>query len=169
MAGILVLGQSHRAKGAPANSSSASGKPVSAVTVFMVADRPPDDPGGADNVIDGNASTYWSTDVYPNAKFGNLYPGIGLAIELSSSATLHQLQVVSPSIGWTAQTYVSEVPVASGQPVSAWGSPTDTVTSTTAVTTFDLHGRRGRYVLFWLDDLGPGPLYQARIARITVS
>ena len=57
--------------------------------------------------IDGNPTTYWHTDHYRNATFGNLYPGLGLAIQLKGSAVLHHLVVTSTTVGWSAQTYTS--------------------------------------------------------------
>jgi hypothetical protein len=180
VAAVLFVGQrSHRnsqggGQGTPAASG---GSRVSGVTVFMSDGRPPDDPTGTAFVIDGNANTFWSTDPYANATFGNLYPGIGLDLQLPSTTKVHKLKVTSPTSGWTAQTFVSADPITSGQAVAAWGPPTDTKTSTSTVTTFDLHGHAARYVLFWLINLGPPRAsvpgvpnrYQAKIAEISIS
>ena len=67
----------------------------------------PDDPQGLPYTIDGNPNTYWHTDYYGNATFGNLYPGLGLEIQLKRSGTLHHLVVTSSTVGWSAQTYTS--------------------------------------------------------------
>jgi serine/threonine-protein kinase len=179
VAAVLFMGQrSHRnSQGGPRTPAASGGSRVLGVAVFMSNGRPPDDPAGTAFVVDGNPDTSWSTDPYANATFGNLYPGIGLDLQLPSSIRLHKLKVTSQTPGWTAQTYVSANPITSGQAVTVWGPPTDTKTSTSTVTTFDLHGRTARYVLFWLTNLGPPRAvvpgvpnrYQANIAEISIS
>jgi eukaryotic-like serine/threonine-protein kinase len=128
---------------------------ISSVNVFMNNTRPPDNPAEAKLTIDGNPATSWSTDKYPNATFGNLYSGIGLALVLAQPAKLHTLTVTSPSTGWAAEVFVSSTPVASGQPLSSWGQPVVPQTNVAGSTRFDLGSRRGQYVLFWLTNLGP--------------
>src|SRR6202035_4857681 len=105
----------------------AAARQITAVAPFMLRGTP-DDPAQLPLTFDGNPATYWHTDLYHSATFSNLYPGLGLAIHLSSSGSLHRLTVTSPTVGWAAQTYTSAVAVPSGQPVSAWGQPTDTKT-----------------------------------------
>jgi putative peptidoglycan lipid II flippase len=141
---------------------------VAAVTPFMLRGRP-DDPQGLPFLVDGNPTTAWHTDQYLTAAFGNLYPGLGVSMQLSGTATLHHLLVNSPTTGWAAQTYVSSSPIASGQPVSAWGQPTDTKTGISGSTTFDLAGRRGQWVLLWLTHLSANPPFQVNINEITVT
>lgn len=55
----------------------------------------------------------------------------------------------------------------SGQPVSAWGAPTDTKTAINGSTTFTLGGHKGQWVLLWLTNLGP--TFQTRINELSVS
>jgi serine/threonine-protein kinase len=151
---------------APAHAATASR--VSSVNVFMNNTRPPDNPTAAKLTIDGNSATSWSTDKYPNSTFGNLYSGIGLAMALTQPAKLHALTVTSPSSGWAAEVFVSSAPVATGQPLSAWGSPVATQTDVAAGgTKFSLGARRGQYVLFWLTNLGPAD--QTVISELTLS
>ena len=63
----------------------------------------------------------------------------------------------------------------SGQPVTAWGSPTATKTDIGGSATFSLAGRRGQWVLLWLTNLGQpiqsgfGLKFQARISELSVS
>jgi hypothetical protein len=129
----------------------------------------PDDPQELPHLYDGNPATAWHTDQYSNANFGNLYPGLGLSIQLSRSGIFHHLLVTSPTAGWAAQTYVSSSPVASGQAVSAWGPPTDTKTGISGSATFNLGGRRGQWVLLWLTHLSAaGPPFQVTIDEITI-
>jgi eukaryotic-like serine/threonine-protein kinase len=140
---------------------------ISSVNVYMNNDRPPDNPAAAKLTIDGNPATYWSTDRYPNSTFGNLYPGIGLSMVLADPAPLHTLTVTSPSTGWAAEVFVSSVPVASGQPLSAWGQPIGSQTDVAGNTKFDLGDHRGKYVLFWLTNLGPA--HQTVISELSVA
>jgi serine/threonine-protein kinase len=169
VAGVLLAG---RDKGAP------PGRPptlpvltqqITSVTPFMLRGAP-DDPEGLPLVFDGNPTTAWHTDEYSTANFGNLYPGLGLDIHLTRTGTLHRLVVTSPTDGWAAQTYVSTVPISSGQPVSAWGKPTDSKTGISGSATFDLNGQRGQWVLLWLTHLGAsGPPYQATVNEISLT
>jgi hypothetical protein len=162
-----------RHDGPPAKSGSSgstSAVRIVGVTPFMVNGRPPDNPQALGNTFDGNPSTYWSSDEYKTATFGNLYPGMGLAIELSQTATLQHLAVSSPTTGWSAQTFVAANPVPSGHPVSAWGTATDTHSIIQGSATFSLAGRQGRWVLLWLTRLGnAGQFFQVRINEVTLS
>jgi eukaryotic-like serine/threonine-protein kinase len=142
---------------------------ILSVSPFMLRGNP-DDPQGLPLLFDHNPATAWHTDQYRTANFGNLYPGLGLNIQLSGPATLHRLVVTSPTVGWAAQTYVSATPIPGGQPVSAWGQPTDTKTGISGSATFDLAGRRGQFVLLWLTRLSAsGPPFQVSINEISLS
>lgn len=140
---------------------------ISGVTVFMVNGRPPDNPNSTPLAFDGNPGTFWQTDVYSNSTFGNLYPGIGLAIDLGSDRAVHSLTVTSPTTGWAASTYVSGSEIPSGQPVTSWGSPTDRKSGIRGDASFSLAGRRGRYVLLWITNLGPADT--AKVAELAIS
>jgi eukaryotic-like serine/threonine-protein kinase len=139
---------------------------ITSVDSFMMRGTP-DDPQGLPYTFDGNPATYWHTDQYHSATFSNLYPGLGVAIRLKGSAVLHHLVVTSTTVGWSAQTYTSESAVATGQPVTAWGSPTATHTDINGSATFSLAGRRGQWVLLWLTNLGPQ--FQTHINELAVN
>jgi serine/threonine-protein kinase len=142
-------------RGAPAITVPPAPPHIDSVTVYMNNDRAPDNPTETYKTFDGNPATYWSTETYRNRRFGNLYSGIGLSIQLDQAAPLHTLSVTSPSFGWAAEVFVSSSPVPSGQPVSEWGQPVDAQTGIAGNATFHLGGRSGRYVLLWLTNLGP--------------
>lgn len=164
--------------GSPARRAAGSATPasssiaISSVNVFMVNDRPPDNASAVDKAFDGNTSTFWPTDQYHTSRFGNLYPGIGLEIHLSQAEQGRSLVVTSPGSGWSAETFVSAGPVASGQPVSAWGQRTDAKSGIPAGTvTFKLGDRKAGWVLLWITDLGsplPNGAYEGRIAELAV-
>jgi serine/threonine protein kinase len=170
VAGVLYDGRNGRTPaGGPAAAQPATTRQVVAVTPFMIKGTP-DDPQDLPKLFDGNPATVWHTDQYPTAAFGNLYPGLGLAIHVSGTGPLHHLVVTSAAAGWSAQTFVSTTPVASGQPVSAWGQPTDTKTGITGSATFTLGRRSGQWVLLWLTQVGPsGGFFQASISEVTVN
>jgi serine/threonine-protein kinase len=167
-AAVVAGSTGHRAHApAGANQSAGTAPKIENVVVFMTTDRPPDNPTRTHLAFDGDPSTYWATDQYSSPTFGNLYPGIGLAIQLDSSAQGHQLMVTSPTSGWSAQSYVAAADIPSGHPVTDWGTATDSrsgIGSGTA--TFNLGSRHGQWVLLWITNLGPTD--EARIAELSV-
>ena len=181
VAGVLFYDRQHRTTGAANGTGSSGGAAttpssnIAQVGLFMLRGSP-DDPQDLPNTFDGNPATYWHTDYYNNANFGNLYPGLGLEIQLKGRAALHHLVVTSSTVGWAAQTYTSATQVASGADrLAAWGTPTATKADINGSTTFTLAGRRGQWVLLWLTNLGQpiqtpyGQRYQARINELSVS
>ena len=167
-AAVLAGSTSHRSPSSPAASPPASAVPkVDNVVVFMTSDRTPDNPNMTRFAFDGDPSTYWPTDQYSSPTFGNLYPGIGLAIHLDSAEQGRQLVVTSPTSGWSAQTYVASSDVPSGHPVADWGTPTETkVDIRSSTVTFNLGPRHAQWVLLWITNLGPADT--ARIAELSV-
>ena len=167
-AAVLAGSANRHPASRPGGTPSASGAPkIEDVVVFMTADRPPDNPSMARFTFDGDPTTFWPTDQYSSPTFGNLYPGIGLAIQLNGAEQGRQLVVTSPTSGWSAQTYLSSTDVPSGRPVTDWGLPTDTKSNVAGGTaTFDLGTKRAQWVLLWITNLGPSD--QARIAELTV-
>jgi serine/threonine protein kinase len=147
-------------------SASATPLTVSSVAVWMMNDRSPDNPDETALTFDGNTATAWTTDHYNTPTFGGLYSGMGLAIHLDGSHTLHQLTVDSSTQGWSAQTYVATSEPTSGQAVTAWGQPTDARTGVDGSTTFTLGGTTGQWVLLWLTNLGPAD--QANVQELVV-
>jgi serine/threonine-protein kinase len=160
-------GPSHPHSATTAPSSHTLPAQISSANVYMNNGRPPDNPAAAKLTIDGNPATYWSTDKYPNSTFGNLYSGIGLSMSLSQPGQIHALTVTSPSTGWAAEVFVSSTPVASGQPLSAWGQPIASQADVAGNTKFNLGAHRGQYILFWLTNLGPAD--QTVISELTVT
>ena len=164
LAAILLSVPGKRGAGRAGGTSAPS---IAGVTPFMVNGRPPDDPQGIPFAFDGNAATVWHTDVYHDATFDGLYPGLGLEIQLTGAAKLHHLVVTSPTTGWAAQAYVSATPVTSGQGLTAWGQPTATQSNINGSTTLDLGGRHAQYVLLWITNLGPG--FQTQVAELAIN
>ena len=166
---LLTGGSGHSSGGSGAATTVPAGaaRQIEGVSVYLpVSGHSLDNANQTSLAFDGNPATAWSTDRYRSPTFGNLYPGIGLAIEVSGSSTLRTLTVTSPTVGWSASSYVSPTAVATGQPVSSWGSPTDSKSAINGSTTFNLGGRKGRYVLLWITNLGPS--LSAQVAELAV-
>ncbi|HET9078662.1 MAG TPA: hypothetical protein VFN68_17130, partial [Acidimicrobiales bacterium] len=160
-AGLLTSGSHPGSAGNPTQPTTASGgtgpaRHIARVSVYLsVTGHSLDNPNETPLTFDGNPATYWQSEVYTNPRFGNLYPGIGLVIDLGSSSGLHSLSVTSPTTGWAGSAYVSSHDVGVGQPLSDWGSPTATKSGISGSTELSLSGRHGRYVMLWITDLGP--------------
>jgi hypothetical protein len=181
VAGVLFYDRNQHNTGGSNGAGSSGGAPaapsrnIAQVELFMLRGTP-DDPQDLPKTIDGNPVTYWHSDYYGNATFGNLYPGLGLEIQLKKPSGLHHLVVSSTTAGWSAQTYASATQVTSGpNRLAAWGTPTDTKVGINGSATFSLDGRRGQWVLLWLTNLGQsiqtsfGHKYQARIDELAVN
>jgi tRNA A-37 threonylcarbamoyl transferase component Bud32 len=111
----------------------------------------PDNPATLGLAFDGNPATAWDTDLYQTADLAG-YGGIGIAIQLKARQTLHNLELISTTTGWTAHVYLADSVV---QPLTAWGNPVSTVSGTNGTTMFDLGGHKDSCVLFWITNLGP--------------
>lgn len=172
----LLLHGGHDSKRSGTSTTGASGmtgsatQPIVHVGVFMNNFRSPDNPSQTGLTFDSNPRSAWSTDLYTTARFGGLYSGEGLAIELAHTARLRSLVVTSPTRGWSASTYVSTTDLPTGSPVSAWGRPTDHLSNIDGSATFSLRGRRGNWVLLWLTKLGPtaNGSYAASVGNLRV-
>ncbi|HET6966282.1 MAG TPA: serine/threonine-protein kinase [Acidimicrobiales bacterium] len=166
---LLLSGSGHHGGGLSGTPTVPAGPAaaISSVEVYLsVSGHSLDNASRASLAFDGNPSTTWSTDQYRSPTFGNLYPGIGLEIHLSAAATLRTLTVTSPTVGWSASAYVSSAAVSTGQPITAWGSPTAVKTGINGSTTFSLGDHKGQYVLLWITNLGPARM--AQVAELAV-
>ena len=95
--------------------------------------QPNDDLGQLGNLIDGNPSTDWESDVYKGPEFGGS-GGFGLALQLGAAHALRQLVATSPMKGWTAEVFTADRDAAD---LSGWGPPVDVRS----------RGRRQRHLL----------------------
>ena len=169
VAGILLSSSGHHTTGLGSTPSVPSGPAahIANVQVYLsVSGHTLDNASRVGQAFDGNPSTAWSTDQYNSPTFGNLYPGIGLEIQLAQTATLRTLTVDSPTQGWSASAYVSSSPVSTGTALSAWGAPTAAKSGISGTTTFSLGDRKGQYVLLWITNLGPTRM--AQVAEVAV-
>lgn len=155
--GVLVAHAHGGGSTSPSTTPSALGPPVAiaGATEFLVGGTP-DDLKHLGNVYDGNPATLWSTVIYHNPTFGNLYPGLGVVLQVKGAPRrLAQMTVTSPSQGWSAQAYVASQLPPAGSPLIAWGPMTGSVTAAPGNATLSLKGQTGSYVMLWLTNLGP--------------
>ncbi|MGI8752199.1 MAG: serine/threonine-protein kinase [Acidimicrobiales bacterium] len=174
--GVLIAHARGGGTPSPSGAPSAAGPSIAVTnaTEFLVSGKP-DDLKQLGNLYDGNPATPWSTAMYSNSTFGNLYPGLGVVLQLKGgSQRLAQMTVTSPSQGWNAQAYVASQLPPAGSALTAWGPAAGSVANAPGTATLSLKGRTGSYVMLWLTNLGPvqaslGNQAQVKIDEITVS
>jgi eukaryotic-like serine/threonine-protein kinase len=157
------------------SSSFGGGKPAAAATAHLTAvgayDPPPGDGRERNDQIpgatDGNPSTYWQTEHYTTAAFGNLKQGVGLVLDAGKSVRLGSLTIKAPTPGFAAEIKAGTSPSGPFSPVSSDQTVADT-------TTFTLNVPDGRrYYLIWITRLvqfdtgDPSKPFGARISEVT--
>jgi putative peptidoglycan lipid II flippase len=167
---VVVLWDGSPSSRAPASSpnpppSSPVPIAIGGVSVFHL-ERDADNAGLTGNTFDGNPNTVWSTDHYFGPNFAGLRHGLGLAITLNGSHTLHQLKVLSPTQGWSAEVFAANS-VPSPPSLTPWGKVLDAKQAIPGNATFSLGGAQGSAILLWITDLGPSN--QASVAELQVS
>jgi putative peptidoglycan lipid II flippase len=145
----LVVSGHHAGK----RNSSSGGGGGSTVTLRGVTGYDPQGTGGEHNgdapkATDGNLATFWSTETYATADFGNLKSGVGLVLDAGSAVTLHHLTVQTGTPGFSAR-------IQAGNSPSGPFSDDSSDETVGASTTFDLNGATARYYVIWITMLTP--------------
>ena len=139
--------------------------PVSA-TAFGPGGRPGDDPADARLAIDGVRGTAWHTDWYTSARFGNLYAGTGLLLDMGRPVTVAGIRVtLGPAAGVNFQIRVGDRPnLGALRSAGHWAGRGGIVRLGFR------HPARGRYVLIWFTKLPPDPAgtYKAEVYGVGV-
>ncbi len=127
-------------------------------------------PGGGDNpqlarqAIGGQPGGGWRTDWYSTARFGNLYPGTGLLLDMGRPVTLTAAQVALGRVrGANLQIRIGAAPALAGlQPVAHAADAGGVVRFRFAAPA------RGRYVLIWFTRLpaDPSGTFQAQVWNV---
>jgi cytoskeletal protein RodZ len=152
--------QSRKALPATAAQSPSPGAvPAHALTPVSATAFSPYGNGQGDNnflaqlAIDGHPATAWHTDWYTTARFGNLYPGTGLLVDMGRPVTITAAQVALGSArGARLQLRVGAAPaLADLRPVAHAANAGGVVRMWL---TTPAHGR---YVLVWFTGLPPDP------------
>lgn len=101
--------------------------------------------------IDGNDDTYWRTERYRSALFGNLKSGVGLIIDLGGNARVNEVTLETESEGWAVELYLGD---AFDTPPGSWGEPVAAGRDLRNNVDFDVDARVGRLLLIWVTDPG---------------
>jgi serine/threonine-protein kinase len=125
------------------------------------------DPQGGDGehpeqarlVLDDDTGTSWATERY-NGGTLNGKDGVGIYLDARPSARARELQLVTPTPGWSGKVYARDDPPTNTWPDPGW-KDVGTITDAKPRTTVKLHGKdRARYYLLWISKFAPG---QARV------
>ena len=140
----------------PAGPSPAAAAPAQRLTPVSVSAFGPgggDDPQNARLAISDHPGAGWLTDWYTTARFGNLYSGTGLLLDMGRPVTIGAAQIaLGTARGASVQLRVGAAPALAALPAVAHKAGTG------GVVRFRLaRPARGRYVLIWFTRLPPDP------------
>ena len=117
----------------------------------------------------GSTSTYWQTERYTTAQFGNLKQGVGLVLDAGRPVQLGSLAVTSGTSGFVAVIKAGSSPDGPFTPVSS-------EQTAGSKTTFTLHvPQQERYYEVWITELvrsdtgDPTKPFVAQIAEVTAA
>src|SRR5215469_9868635 len=114
--------------------------------------------------IDANPATAWHTDWYATARFGNLYPGTGLLVDMGRPAAITAARItLGQARGAGLQLRVGAAPTLADLP------PVAHQANASGVVRFRLTTpAHGRYVLVWFTRLPPDPAgtFQAHVYNL---
>jgi eukaryotic-like serine/threonine-protein kinase len=153
------------------------GAGTSEVGPLTIADAVAYDPWGGDGendadagfVRDGDPATGWSTESYNErdiARFKEQVSGapagqggVGIIVSLEQAATLHRLEVTSPTPNWRTRLYVADQVPAE---FAGWGDPVfeSSEIPPDQTSALDLKQTEGSVVLVWIIDRGESPAGQ---------
>jgi cytoskeletal protein RodZ len=149
---------------APAAVPARALRPASAAAFGPYGSGQGDSPQLARLAIDGRAATAWHTDWYTTARFGNLYPGTGLLVDMGRPVAITAAQLTLGSApGADVQLRVGTARALKDLPPVARAASADGVVRLRLATP-----ARGRYVLIWFTSLPPDSAgtFQARVYDI---
>ncbi len=138
--------------------------PVSATAFGPSGAGMGDAPQLASLAIDDNPATAWHTDWYATARFGDLYAGTGLLLDLGRAATITAAQItLGPVRGASLELRVGAAPLIASLPAVAQAAD-----APGAVNLQLNPPAHGRYVLVWFTSLprDPAGTFQASVYDI---
>jgi len=140
--------------------------PVSAAAFGPSGIGQGDAPQLAPLAIDGNPATAWHTDWYMTARFGDLYAGTGLLLDMGRPMTITAAWItLGPAHGASFQLRVGTTASLADLPPVAQAASTGGVVHLRLATP-----AHGRYVLIWFTSLPPDPAgtFQASVYDVRV-
>lgn len=125
--------------------------PASATSFGVRGAGQGDDSAQAYLAIDGDPATAWHTDWYTTARFGNLYPGSGLLLDMGRAVTITALRLrLGRADGASFQVRIGHLPT-----LAALASVAEAADEGGVVSLRLAASARGRYVLLWFTSLPP--------------
>lgn len=104
-------------------------------------------------LVDSNPATAWSTSTYRTRDFNGNKPGVGIRFRIPNDKVVRLLKLETPSIGWSASVFASDT---SPENIEDWGEPIGVIQAVSQrETTIKISPVSGKYLLFWITDLGP--------------
>jgi eukaryotic-like serine/threonine-protein kinase len=121
-----------------------------------LGDNKSEHPAQAKAVVDGETSTSWSTETYEGNTLGTK-AGVGIYVVADPAVAARQIQILTPTKGWTGAVYVAKPGPAPPSIEAGWTQVTD-IKSAKASTrlSLDTGNTRYRYYLVWITKLPPG-------------
>ncbi|WP_081913677.1 protein kinase family protein [Glycomyces sp. NRRL B-16210] len=116
---------------------------------------------GIETVVDGNASTGWSTSTYYNdPKFGNLKPGMGILIDLGEAREVTSVRVQMTSAGATVGLLAGDEDPGDSSDgdqaiVDNFTVLAEPVTDADTNIELQVGGETTRYIVVWVTELPP--------------
>jgi serine/threonine-protein kinase len=167
VAAVLLLQVNHGGTSKPV---APAPQPLRSVALVGAKDFDPA-PGGdgqehpteVNNAIDGNRSTAWSTETYTGAVLPKA--GVGLYVTASSPVAARQIEVFSPTPGWSGEVYAAATPAPT---LAGWGRPIAHLrgTSRATVQLTTPAGALFRSYLIWITKLPSGGQVQLSEVRL---
>jgi hypothetical protein len=169
--GYELWSREHKSPSLGGGGSTPAAAAIAHLTAVAAYDPPPGDGVERNDLVrdatDGNPSSFWQTERYTTAAFGNLKRGVGLVLDAGKNVKLGSLTVKTPTPGFSAV-------IKAGDSSSG---PFDAVSSDQNVggtTTFTLHVQNAhRYYLIWITQLAqfntgdPSKQFGAQITEVT--
>jgi Helix-turn-helix domain len=116
-------------------------------------------PGGGDNpqfapqAVGGQPGSGWRTDWYSTARFGNLYPGTGLLLDMGRPVTLTAVQIALGRVRGASL----QIRVGAARTLADLRSVAHAAGAGGVVRLRLTRPARGRFVLIWFTSLPPDP------------
>jgi hypothetical protein len=138
---------------APSPAAAPPAQRVAPVSVTAFGPGGGDNPQRAQQAVAGQPGDGWRTDWYSTARFGNLYSGTGLLLDMGRPVTLTAAQIaLGPVRGASLQIRVGTAPALADLRSVAYAADTGGVVRLRLT-----RPARGRFVLIWFTSLPPDP------------